>query len=175
MKQISRIPAVTRAFRDLKGKTMNEISVEEYDSLVDAAFMQPSNKELMEDLKIIGSIKQSSSGPRAGGSKIVSKEYDDAGDAMLFAPGLGEVWILQEISLVVATSSTSTFSISLAAGGNSMQASQTVSTTSNVKFNSVDLGFPNTTFYVDENTSIWLNKTGSFSTVGAHLMLTRVR
>ena len=39
MKQISRFPPVTRAFRDLKGKRMNEISVEEYDSLVDAAFM----------------------------------------------------------------------------------------------------------------------------------------
>ena len=175
MKQISRFPPVTRAFRDLKGKKMNEISVEEYDSLVDAAFMQPSNKELMEDLSIIGSVKQSSSGPRAGGSKIVSVEYSDTGTVTVFTPSQGEVWILQEISLAVATSSSSTFAIILSAGGNSMQASADVTTSGNRNFNSGDLGFPNTTFYVDENTSIQIGKTGSFSTVGVHLMLTRVR
>jgi len=175
LKQISRTPPVTRAFRDLKGKTLSEISVEEFDSLVDAAFMQPSNKELMEDLSIIGSIKQSSSGPRAGSSKIESKEYDDTGDRMLFAPSNGEVWILQASSIAVATSSSSTFSIYLVNGSSNMQASSEVTTSSDKVYTSADLNFPTTTFYLDENTSVWISKTGSFSTVGVHLMLTRVR
>ena len=174
-KQVRRPASPSKALSDLKGKTLKNITTDDYDKLVSNAFLEESNENFLKDISMIASSKQSPSGSMAGSSKIVVKAFTDTGDETVFQPSLGEVWILQEISVTIVTISSTTVSIGLEAGGNSMQASSTVTTAANRNYNSAELAFPNTTFSIDENTKITISKTGSFSEIGIFLHLVRVR
>ena len=176
-KQLRRPAPPSRALSDLKGKTLKDITSDDYDSLVSTAFLEESNLDLLKDIALVSNSKQSPSGSMAGTSKIVVKAFSDTGDVTVYQPDEGQVWILQEISLSIVNTSGSPaiVSIGLEAGGNSMQASSTISTSSSQNYNSQALTFPNTTFSIDENTKITISKTGSFTEIGIFLHLVRVR
>ena len=176
-KQVRRPAPPSRAFSDLKGKTLKDITTDDYDSLVASAFLEESNVDFLKDIALIAESKQSPSGSKAGSSKIVVKAFSDTGDSTVYQPSEGEVWVLQEISLSIVNTSGSPaiVSIGLEAGGNSMQASSTISSSSSQNYNSDALSFPNTTFSIDENTKITISKTGSFTEIGIFLHLVRVR
>lgn len=176
-KQLRRPAPPSRALTDLKGKTLKDITSDDYDTLVSSAFLEESNQDLLKDISLIAASKQSPSGSKAGTSKIVVEAYSDTGDATVYQPSEGEVWILQEISLSIVNTSGSpaNVSIGLEAGGTSMQASSTITTSSSQNYNSAALSFPNTTFSLDENTKITISKSGSFTEIGIFLHVVRVR
>ncbi len=168
--------AVARDFTDRvffdKAKKISEITPEDFDELIGNCYLEPANKELIKDIQLIGYEKQSPSGVKAGGSKIVTLAFSDTGDSNLYQPSSGEVWILQTVNIAVVASGSWSVSLGL---NDTMAVSKSKSATGNANLVFADLEFPTSNFYMDENMKLTISKTGSFSEIGVHLLLTRCR
>jgi hypothetical protein len=171
-KTLRRPPPPSRAFTDLKGKTLKELTPDDYDSLISETYLEKENHDLINDISLIAGSKQSPSGPMAGGSKIVSQAYTDTGDVNVYQPDAGQVWILQDVSIVVVSSGSSTVQLGM---NGTMAVSKSLTLSGGGSIIQDDLKFPKSTFYMDENTYLTLSKTGSFSEIAIHLLLLRVR
>lgn len=174
-KELRRPRRPTRAFSDLKGVTASTLSVEQYDDLVSKAYLEGSNKALLENIDLLARSKQSPSGPRAGSMKIVSISPTDTGKEAWFTPNQGEVWMVEYVAMEATSSSTWTTYLTLAIDGVEMPLTQVISGSGNSVKLPDDLGWPPTNAYLDENTTLYLGTGGSLSSFTAYLLLTRRR
>jgi len=170
-----RQPGRSRAFQDLKGTVARNLSADQYDQIVEAAYLEETNRELLKDISLIGGSKQSPGGPRAGTSKVEVAGKTDTGGFAFYQPSQGEVWLLEEITVEAVTSGTWTIAVELDVDGVSMTIIPTSSKTDTFLLFSQAYGWPTANFYLDENTKMNITLGGSFSSVSIKALLTRYR
>jgi len=175
MKEIRRPSPPSRAFQDLKGTVARNLSADQYDKLVEEAYLEESNASLLKDIELIGGSKQSSGGPRAGTSKIVEVGTGDTGTFAFFQASQGEVFLLEEMTIEAATSGTWTLSVQLEVGADSMTIIPTTSKTDTFLLMSSAFGFPTANMYIDEDVIINITLGGSFSGITVRALMTRYR
>jgi len=174
MKQLSR-PKKSRAFQDLKGTVARNLSADQYDQIVEAAYLEETNRELLQDVALIGGSKQSPGGPRAGTSEIVEVGAGDTGTFVFFQASQGEVFLFEEMTIEATTSGTWTLAIQLEVGAESMTIIPTTSKTDTFLLASSAFGFPTANMYLDENVKINITLGGSFSAITVRALMTRYR
>jgi hypothetical protein len=174
-KEIRRPPPPTRAFQDLKGTVAANLSVDQYDQLVSDAYLEESNMKLLQDIDLIGGSKQSSGGPRAGSSQVVSVGADDTGSFVFYQASEGEVWLLEAMTIEATTSGTWTLAVELNVGTESMTIIPTTSKTDTFLYLNSVFGWPTANTYLDENTKIGITLGGSFSGITVRALMTRYR
>ena len=174
-KNVARPLPPSRAFKDLKGVVASQLGPDAYDTILEAAYLEEPNRELVQDIQLIGQPKQSPGSPRAGTSKIVVDSTDDTGARVIFTPSQGEVWLLEEMLMTADTTGTWTFSVDLIVPPYSMPIFPTTSKTdTHLRFGSA-FGWPNSNTFLDENTTVFVTFTGSFTSINTYLLLTRYR
>lgn len=174
-KSWTRAPRKSRAFQDLKGTVARNLSADQYDQIIEAAYLEETNRELLQDVALIGGSKQSPGGPRAGTSKVESVGKSDTGAFAFFQPVQGEVWLLEEITVEATTTGTWTIAVELDVDGVGMTLIPTSSKTDTFLLFSQAYGWPTANFYLDENTKINITLGGTFSGISIKALMTRYR
>jgi len=175
MKQLARPPRPSRAFQDLKSTVASDLSVDQYDKIIEAAYLQEGNLELLEDISRIGQAKQGPGPPRAGSSKVVTVAKEDSGGFAFYQPSQGEVWLLEEMTAIAVTSGSWTMSLELAVGAESMTIIPTQSKTDTFLLFTQAFGWPSSATYLDSNTKMNMALGGSFTSVSIFALMTRYR
>jgi hypothetical protein len=174
MKQLSR-PKRSRAFQDLKGTVAQNLSADQYDQIVEAAYLEETNRELLNDISLIGGSKQSPGGPRAGTSKVIEDAATDTGSRVLFTANTGEVFLFEEMTMAVVTTGTWTLALDMIVGGITMPIIPTTSKTDTFLLMSQAFGWPTANMYLDENVTLFITLGGTFDSVTSRLLMTRYR
>jgi len=165
----------SRAFSDLKGVVAANLTAGEYDALLTDAYLESNNRELVQDIQLIGQAKQGPGSPKAGTSKVVVDSTNDTGARVIFTPSQGEVFLLEEMLMTADTTGTWTFSLDLVVPPFSMPIFPTTSKTdTHLRFGSA-FGWPNSNTFLDENTTVFVTFGGSFTSINTYLLLTRYR
>jgi len=174
-KQIRRPPQPSRAYQDLKGTVLANLSAAQYDEIIEAAYIEETNSQLLQDIATIGGPKQSPGGPRAGTTKVVAAGKTDTGAFAFYQPSQGETWLLEEVTVEATTSGTYTIAVELDVDGVSMAIIPTSSKTDSFLLFSQAYGWPSANFYLDENTKINVTLGGTFSGISIKALMTRYR
>ena len=174
-----------KLYTDFIGKNVNDgITADNFDSLKNDGFITPDNKQFFDDLLRVGwlSGQLSSSGPIPGSSLTAYK-----GDVLnsgtkynIFQPSEGQVYQLGPLSYqVTGASGTVTIEQWLYAGDNIDGTLRRVlvgnSSTGSSGYNTIFEGGPNMPIYVDANSYVAFEATGTFSSVSVYLNVHRVR
>jgi len=175
MKEIRRPPPPSRAFQDLKSTVAANLSVDQYDKIIEAAYLEAGNLELLQDISRIGEAKQGPGPPRAGSSKVVTVAKGDTGGFAFFQPNQGEVWLLEEMTAIADTSFSWTLSLELDVDGVGMTIISTRSTADTFLLFSEAFGWPTSATYLDSNTKMNMTLGGSFTSVSIYALMTRFR
>jgi hypothetical protein len=93
----------SRIYQLFQGKKVEDFSADDIDQLRDTIFFQAESEDLLRRLILFGmaSGQQSFSGPIGRTGEIKQQAFNEAneGDLItLFKPGVGEVWVLTNIS-----------------------------------------------------------------------------
>ena len=165
----------SRAFQDLKGTVAASLSAEQYDELVESAFIEPSNTQLLQDIALVGGSKQGPGGPRAGTSKVIEDAATDTGSRVLFTASAGEVFLFEEMTMAAVTTGTWTLALDMIVGGVTMPIIPTTSKTDTFLRMSQAFGWPTANMYLDENVVLFITLGGTFDSVTSRLLMTRYR
>ena len=175
MKQLRR-PQKSAVFQKLSNKKLMQLTPDDIDSVSKDAFIESGNQSMISDLSNVMNFSQSPGGPKSASSKIVSYTFTDTGRAEIFKADPGEVWLLQFMAMTFTSSSSYTYSINLNTDSEDMLVVGLTSKSGDGFLNvSKQHGFPDSSFYLDENTALEVIMGGSFTSVVVQLHLTRWR
>jgi len=174
-KNVARPKPPSRVFSDLKGIVASQLKPDAYDTILEAAYLEEPNRELIQDIQLIGGPKQGPGPPKADSSKVITVGKEDSGGFEFYQPNDGEVWLLEEMTAIAVTSGSWTLSLELDVDGVGMTIIPTQSKSDTFLLFSQAFGWPTSATYLDSNTKMNMALGGSFTSVSIFALMTRYR
>lgn len=174
-------PAGSNVYRQLNSIKLGDLTNEQFDKVYQNVFLNDMSEDELRRLALVGAARQSfsasGSGPIPGTSKIQKAETTSSGTRVTaFQPGVGEVWQMFGAVSTSATGLSGTVFVEVLirerATGNQSEIIST-STTSGTLVPATEI--THNPIFIDENTEIVVEASGTFTLMDFAIPLIRVR